>query len=392
MMFAVHQPQSDPHDAPARAVLFGGGGTGGHIFPGIAIAERLESMNPSRKVVCVFAVSQRPLDAQILRDADRRCSIIPAQPLSLRPRGLFRFVASWGKSVRAARELIRELRLECPGGIDVMAMGGFVAGPVVQAARVERAPVSLVNLDAVPGRANRWIAGRSARIFSTVAVPQGSLPGKHAVMVVPPIVRAAARAPGDASVCRAQLGLDPHRRTLVVTGASQGAKSINSFMIAFAKAYGAVLKEGGWQIVHQTGKGESQRVSQGYDQAGVPALVREFFDGMGAVWGAGDVGVSRSGAGSVAEVWASAVPTVFLPYPYHKDQHQKFNALPVAESGAAVIAEDRIDPQANLTAVGPTLLDLVQNESHRAAMKAAFARLGPADGEERIAAEIMRSW
>lgn len=374
-----------------RAVLFAGGGTGGHIFPGIAIAERLESLRPGA-VSCVFAVSQRPLDSQILRDAGRRFVAIPAQPVSLRPRGFLKFVSSWGKAVRAGRQLIRELRTSAPGGVEVLAMGGFVAAPVVQAARVEGVPVSLVNLDAIPGRANRWIAGRCDRVFSAVPVQEGSLRSRSGVRVVPPIVRAGARAPGDPSECRSLLGLDPARPTLMVTGASQGAKSINSFLLALVEKHADVLRRGGWQIIHQTGKGEAQRVKAGYDAAGIPSLVQEFFDGMGRAWGAAEVAVSRSGAGSVAEAWGACVPTLFLPYPYHKDQHQKYNALAITASGASVLGEDRIDAAQNLATVGPVLLELLTSPARRAEMRSAYASLGPANGQDQIAEAVVGAW
>lgn len=380
-----------------RGVIFAGGGTGGHIFPGIAIAEQLEAMmgrgGESGGVVCRFAVSSRPLDGEILKQAGREFVVIPAQPFGVRPKALIKFVRSWGGAVRAGRAMIRAMRESCGGGVEVIAMGGFVAAPVVQAARAEKVPISLVNLDAVPGRANRWISKHCGRVYTTVAVKDGSLRcgktggGMMGVEVVPPIVRAAARAPGDATACRAKLGLDPSRRTVMVTGASQGAKSINSFMLRFASV-AKVLREGGWQVVHQTGKGEAERVREGYKSAGVDAVVAEFFDGMGAMWGAADIAVSRSGAGSVAEAWANGVPTIFLPYPYHKDQHQKFNAMGLAQAGGAVIVDDAIDAEKNMESAGRVLSELCRDEGKRAAMRGAYERLGAADGEVRIARGI----
>ncbi|HLO40311.1 MAG TPA: UDP-N-acetylglucosamine--N-acetylmuramyl-(pentapeptide) pyrophosphoryl-undecaprenol N-acetylglucosamine transferase [Phycisphaerales bacterium] len=378
-----------------RGVIFAGGGTGGHIFPGMAVAEQLEqSADSAGSVACRFAISTRPLDAQILRQAGREFVLIPAQPFAVRPRGLFKFIRSWGGAVHAGQDMIRRMRLECPGGVEVISMGGFVAAPVVQAARKEGARITLVNLDAVPGRANRWISRHSDRVYSTVAVPEGSLRGGRlgtGVVVVPPIVRSAARASGDAAACRRLLGLDPDRPTIMVTGASQGARSINSFMLQFAE-HSDLLQSGGWQVVHQTGKGEAERVREGYRRAGVHAVAAEFFEGMGTLWGAADIAVSRSGAGSVAEAWANRVPTIFLPYPYHKDQHQKFNAMGLAQAGAAMIVHDRIEPQANMAEAGTRLMDLCRDPGRRAAMRCAYDALGPADGEVKIARGIASAW
>ncbi len=403
MMIAVHPENKHGRSGPVstgslRGVIFAGGGTGGHIFPGIAIAERLEAASGRGGVVCEFAVSGRPLDGEILRKAGRRFRVNPAQPVSVRPRGFLRFAMSWGKAVGAGREMIRQLRKECPGGVEVVAMGGFVAAPVVRAAVVERAPITLVNLDAVPGRANRWISGRAGKVFSTAPVREGSLragtsrQGSGGVALVPPIVRAEARAPGDAAECRRRLGLDAGRLTLMVTGASQGAKSINSLMLALAEREKDLLVRGGWQIVHQTGRGEAERVRAGYAAAGVPAVVEEFFDGMGALWGAADLAVSRSGAGSVAEAWGNGTPTVFLPYPYHKDQHQKHNAQGVVAAGGAIVVDDLIEPAANVERAGAEIASLLADAGRRAEMRKGYERLGPADGEVRIAQGIMAAW
>src|SRR5947207_662215 len=151
-----------------RLYLFAGGGTGGHIFPALAIAEQLRARaggGPSA-ARCLFLCSSRPLDAQILSREREDYKIIPARPFGLRPLALLRFIRSWAPSIREARRIIREQR--CAGyDLRIAAMGGFVAAPIVQAARVEKAPVLLVNMDAVPGKANRWIARHAARIVTS---------------------------------------------------------------------------------------------------------------------------------------------------------------------------------------------------------------------------------
>jgi UDP-N-acetylglucosamine--N-acetylmuramyl-(pentapeptide) pyrophosphoryl-undecaprenol N-acetylglucosamine transferase len=360
----------------ARVYVFAGGGTGGHIFPALAIAERLRARGPAR---CLFLCSDRPLDAQILSREREHFRVIAAKPFGVRPRALVRFITSWGPSVREARRALAERRRS---GEDVrmVAMGGFVAAPCVQAARAERVPVLLVNMDAVPGKANRWVARHAARIITSTTVPGETWPQ------VPPIVRSAATAAGDPGRCRAALGLVPSKTTLLVTGASQGARSINSMLAELARREPAAFR--GWQVIHQTGAGEDEAVQTAYEAAGIPALVRPFFDAMGQAWGAADLAVSRAGAGSVAEAWANRVPTVFLPYPYHKDQHQRFNAAPLVDAGGAVLADDLIDPARNIGGAGKALLELMASAERRAALRAALTRLGPADGADRIAAAL----
>ena len=372
-------------DQSNRAFVLAGGGTGGHIFPNLAIAEQLESLI-GRRPRCVFAVSARPLDAQILKDESREFEVIPAEPFVLRPRGFLKFLNSWGRSVRAARELLQKLKRD-HGRVDVVATGGFVSAPVAQAARVERVPVTLVNLDATPGRANRWIARHAARVFTAAEASSVGWP------VIRPLVRAAAMAPGDARACRTKLGLDPDRPVLFVTGASQGAGTINKLLVALVEKHASDFVSRGWQVIHQTGpRTDAKDIenSRGaLKSAGISAIVEAFFREMGVAWGAADLAISRSGAGSVAEAWANATPSVFLPYPYHKDQHQRANAAILVRAGACVVEDDLIDPEKNAGGAGATLLELMRDDAKREAMRAALKSLGPADGANTVARALV---
>jgi UDP-N-acetylglucosamine--N-acetylmuramyl-(pentapeptide) pyrophosphoryl-undecaprenol N-acetylglucosamine transferase len=358
-------------------VVFAGGGTGGHLFPALAIHEQLATMGDVR---ALYLCSRRPLDAEILKNEGVAYEPIPAEPFGVHPKRLLKFMWTWGDAVRAARTTIRRLKKES-ARVEVVAMGGFAAAPVAHAARLERCRVTLVNLDAVPGRANRLMSKRAATILTATAA-QG-----FDWTVVPPIVRKAALAPGDAAHCRRELGLDAGKHTLLVTGASQGAGSINKLMLAMAKQNAAALA--GWQVIHQTGKSDTEELRAAYASAGVHALVEPFFRVMGELWGAADCAVSRCGAGSVAEAWANKVPAIFLPYPYHKDEHQRRNAEPLERAGGCEIVTDQISPEANLPEAGARTLALMADGGRRDAMRAGLASLGPADGAARVARAIV---
>lgn len=354
--------------------LFAGGGTGGHIYPALAIADELASIDPAAR--CIVACSDRPLDRRILEGEGARFEVIPAKPFGIRPRALWRFLNSWGPSIRAARVLLRRERASGP--VVVIAMGGFVAAPVVQAARAEGVPVVLVNLDAVPGKANRWIAQRVSKVWAVAGAPEH--PGWE---MIPPIVRAAAFAPGSPTDCRKAMGLAPDAPVLLITGGSQGAGSINDLMLALIKHQAPAFA--GWQVLHQCGdKGEAELTSA-YERASIPARVMPFIKTMGAAWGAADLVVGRSGAGAVAEVWANKVPALFMPYPYHRDQHQKVNAGPIVKVGGAVIVDDLVNAEENLSRAGETLAALLSDRSRCARMRNALESLGAADGARRVA-------
>ncbi len=349
-----------------------------------------------------FLCSTRPLDAEILgkaRIAGHPADFsshpadfvaIPAQPFGLRPRAAFRFISSWGGAVRAGREVIRSARTRGP--VVVAAFGGFVAAPIVQAARVERVPILMVNLDAIPGKANRWIARHAKRVLTTTP-PRGA--GSTTWTQIRPIVRRASITDRTAAECRAAFGLDTNTPTLLITGGSQGAGSINAFMQAFAREHAALLAS--WQILHQTGKEGADEMRAAYADAGIRASVMPFITDMGQAWGAADAAVGRAGAGTVAEAWANRVPTLFMPYPYHKDQHQKFNAMPLVDARAALLATDHIDAQANMREAGPMLAALIGSQapnatpeqSQRDRLAANLKSLGPADGAATVAAQIL---
>lgn len=382
-----------------RTFIFAGGGTGGHLYPGLAIAEALRTYaraispnaSPPR---CLFICSDRPLDREILTREQVEFIRSPAKPITMRPKALVRFMMSWGPAIRQARETISQARTQ--GDVHLVAMGGFVAAPAVQAARAERIPVTLVNLDAVPGKANLWIARRTPtkNILTAAKVSGAASDRARAWTFVPPIVRAAASNTQTREACLNALGLDPVRRTLMVTGGSQGAKSLNNFVAAFATGPGlSHFANGGtgepkWQILHQTGKGEREAVAVAYQRAGIPAVVEEFVNGMSLWWGAADLAIARAGAGNVAEAWANRVPSLFLPYPYHRDEHQKFNAAALVEAGAAWLAKDHIAPETNLAEAGVQLSRLMQPNALDGT-RAAFDKLGPADGADRVAKALL---
>jgi UDP-N-acetylglucosamine--N-acetylmuramyl-(pentapeptide) pyrophosphoryl-undecaprenol N-acetylglucosamine transferase len=359
-----------------RCVLLAGGGSGGHISPGLAIAERMKAIDPGCRPV--FACSQRPIDAQMLSEAGAEHVAIPAEPMSMRPRKLLRCMRAF---IRGRAEVLRMVDQLQPSW--VVSLGGFVTAPVVHAARARGVPVLLVNLDATPGRANRWVARRAREVVS--AIPTPTLPGFARDIIGMPL-RRLALAPAEQASCREQLGLLPGVRTLLVTGASQGANSLNDFMLLQAQRQPGAFKD--WQVLHLCGPGVSggaARFEAGYRAAGVHAVVMPFLHRMGLAWGAADLALSRAGANSVGEAAANHVPTIFVPYPYHADLHQMHNAMPLVDQGAAVLAKDAIEPEANLRALGEPLLKLMHDDASRRAMRARLEARSEPDAAERIA-------
>ncbi len=160
-------------------------------------------------------------------------------------------------------------------------------------------------------------------------------------------------------------------QTLLVTGASQGAGTFNRLLTDLVATKPGAFD--GWQILHLAGELEFEQVERAYGSANARARVLPFCTDMAAAWGSADLALSRCGASSVAEALANRVPTLFSPYPWHRDQHQRLNVIDHANAGIAWIVDDAINPQANLATMGVRLLDLMGNRSARESVRKQLA-------------------
>jgi UDP-N-acetylglucosamine--N-acetylmuramyl-(pentapeptide) pyrophosphoryl-undecaprenol N-acetylglucosamine transferase len=357
----------------AKRVLFAGGGTGGHIYPSIAIAERLHERRP--EVEPLFFVSQRPGDAQILNRLGQPFETSPVKPMPplSRPWRFLPFYVAWRRGLSDARALLQEREITV-----VVATGGFVSGPALVAATSLGIASVLVNLDAIPGKANRRLSRRGRAVFSVYE--SAELPGAELVGLP---LRRASLGPGDPAEARTALGLDPDLPVLFITGATHGAESVIRAMMILASARPGMFE--GWQVFHQCGTFDAGALQAAYEGAGVRARVVPYCDQIGHAWRAASLALSRAGAGSVAEAWGNATPTVFMPNPYHHDQHQRHNAMPMVAAGAAILIADRVDPRANLEPLGDALARLMGNPAELETMRAAAAASKPSDGAEVLA-------
>ena len=359
----------------SRLILYAGGGTGGHIFPSMAIHEHVEEMQPG--VEAHFLISKRPLDAQIMDHHGWSYTALSVEPLPRSLVGLTRwpkFVKAWRASVAVVTRLIKQRRPHA-----VVAMGGFVSGAAVLAARRSQLPIAMVNLDAVPGVTNRLLARRSTQVFTAYS---GGLDGRYVGLPL----RRSAIGPTDPAAARRQLNLESRQPTLLVVGGSQGARSINETLLALLQKERFCQRLRTWQVLHLIGhEGSLDQIEDAYRRNGVAARVEPFLGQMGWAWSAASLALSRAGAGSVAEAWANATPTIFLPYPYHRDQHQRLNAQPLVKLGGAVIERDAIDPRRTAEAIYDAFLDLMSDSQKRLEMSRRLRETWPGNGAQAVA-------
>lgn len=368
-------------DRRTLGVVFAGGGTGGHIQPNLAVAEELARLMPG-EVCGVFVTSDRPIDANVLKDEtidgfDFAVAVSPAKPLAMRPRALARFVMSWGGSVRVGRAAIGELKARCEHVV-VVSTGGFVSPGAAQAARAERVPSVLVNLDAVPGKANRLMQRWATKQLSSAPTEDSRL------VRIPPIVRRRMHELPSAFEARKSFGLDADAKTLLVTGGSQGASTVNTFVVQALESLKEDTDVNDWQILHQCGSGAEQELQREYERLGICAGVHAYIERMDHAFAASDAAVTRGGAGAMSDVWATKTPALVLPYPYHKDEHQRLNAKELEDAGGVSVGTDMIDASENLRVNLGGLRSLLSDEM-RSRMSVAIEKLGPADGAAAVA-------
>ncbi|MBU0638587.1 MAG: UDP-N-acetylglucosamine--N-acetylmuramyl-(pentapeptide) pyrophosphoryl-undecaprenol N-acetylglucosamine transferase [Planctomycetes bacterium] len=345
-------------------IVFAGGGTGGHLFPGLAVARAVRQHAPQASVT--FFTTNRDLDRQLLSPTDFARLPQRVQPFPARPWSWPTFLLAWRASLRAAREFLREHQPQA-----VLGLGGYAAGPPVIAARRLGIRTAILNPDALPGRANRRLAQEADLVVLQWDCSRSHFPvGTHCQTLGCPIRPDFAQADGRAG--RQHFDLEPDRPLLLVTGASQGARNINQIITRIWPSFLSTHPE--WQLLHLTGPADEATSRAAYGTAGVPAQVVPFTHEMHLALAAADAVVSRAGASTLAELAILGKPAILLPYPYHRDRHQHANAQVLVDAGAALLVEDRCDAQKT---GGPLLaaLELLADTNTRGNMAAA-ARAG----------------
>jgi UDP-N-acetylglucosamine--N-acetylmuramyl-(pentapeptide) pyrophosphoryl-undecaprenol N-acetylglucosamine transferase len=270
----------------------------------------------------------------------------------------------------------------------VIGVGGFVAAPVCLAAHKLKMPIVLLNVDIVPGRANKIIGRWADEIFVQFEdTRQYFTKRKASVNVVGCPLRSGFGNPEPGKV-RSELGLDENKKTLLITGASSGSENINRTVCSLLEKLGVFADD--WQIVHLTGAGNYDKVRQMYSEAKIGHKVLSYFDDMPSLLAAADLVVGRSGAVGVAEYAAASVPSICMPYPYHKDRHQYLNAGKLAEAGAAVIVDDLPDEKEGSEWLWEELEKLMKDEKKLEEMRQACKSIARLDASLKIAEKLVK--
>jgi len=305
-------------------MLIAGGGTGGHLFPGIALAEEVTTRHPDNRVL--FVGTTRGLEARVVPAAGFSLETIEVR--GLKGMGLFKtlralvllpfsFLDSW--------RIVGRFRPDV-----VVGVGGYASGPVVLAAWTRGIATAIQEQNALPGLTNR-VLGRLVRaVFVAFDQARAAFPPRKTFLVGVPVRRKLMD-----NYLRSRPTLTDGRFRLLVVGGSLGASGLNTRMLEALPQLGALREQ--MDIVHQTGTADLERVTAGYAAAGVPAEVVPFVDDMSAAYARASLVLCRAGATTVAELTICKKASILVPFPFATDDHQAVNAAALVEAGAALM-------------------------------------------------------
>ncbi len=299
-----------------------GGGTGGHLFPAVATAQRLCARLPDSRVL--FVGTRRRLDRKQLERYGFAVAAVHSYGLKgKRFWALLQAVAVLPLTFVEACYHLLMFRPDVVCGV-----GGYVTGPVVAAAWLMGKPTVIHEQNSIPGLANRKLGRIVDRICLSLPDCQSYFPAGKTVLTGNPVRSSIIEAGGGGE-------LQDKKKTLLVLGGSQGARAINELIVEVFSAADPEMME--IEIIHQTGAADEETVKNGYQSQSVRAEVCSFFDDMASLYRRADLVVSRAGATTLSELAVVGKPAILIPYPHAADNHQQKNAQRFAEQGAAVL-------------------------------------------------------
>lgn len=343
--------------------IFCGGGSGGHLFPGIAVAEVLKRREPENKAI--FIGSTREVEQTVLGGVPFQHIAIEMLPASALCRSPFRFIKTHRAAVGRSLELIEEYK---PAAI--IGLGGFASVPVVTAAARRGVPIVLLEQNRVSGRATRWLARKASAVC--ISFPETTINSSRPTVTL-------TGNPVRSAIVAERSSAEPGNIILIL-GGSQGAMRLNSEVLTmFADETSLPL---GWKIAHQTGLRDEQRVRRHYDDHNIDADVAAFFDNMPARYRDASIVISRAGGTTLAELSCIGRASVLVPFPNSVGDHQLRNAECFSESNAAMLVQHGPNATARL---GSVVRKLVDDRNERERLAASMKLLGTPDAAARVA-------
>lgn len=355
-------------------IIITGGKTGGHLFPGIATAMAIRSISPGAGIL--FAGTDAPFEIKTLKMYGFDHRSIYSKPV--KGKHLFGKLFSLGVILISLLQSIILIRQFKPDF--VLGVGGFSSFAVVVAARIMGVPCAIQEQNAFPGLTNRRLAPFAGTIFTSFKETRGWAGHPKVRYVGNPVRQTSTDLAGEEH----DFETDGNGRiTVLVTGGSQGASSINT---AFPDALSLMEKRDSMRIIHQTGEKDMELIRKRYADMGVKAWVKAFFHNMPQIQEMADLAITRAGAGIISELCVRGLPAILVPFPFAADDHQTHNARSLEKEGAAILIKDSdLNGQTLKTALESLIFDKHRLEEMSAKLKA----LATPDAALKIANHIL---
>jgi UDP-N-acetylglucosamine--N-acetylmuramyl-(pentapeptide) pyrophosphoryl-undecaprenol N-acetylglucosamine transferase len=350
--------------------VIAGGGTGGHLFPALAVGEVL--LERGHEVV-IF-ISEKDVDTLATRDrTEFRFEKLPSIGLpKLFSPAMLGFLKRFNDSLAPCRRLYRKFQPHA-----VLGMGGFTSTAPILAGRMRKIPTFVHESNAIPGKANRLNARMTDKVLLGFEDCARYFPNARFQVTGTPIRKSLMKRVPRAEALAA-FGLSVERRTLLIMGGSQGAHGINEAAI---KAL-PMLKELPLQVIHLTGPNDEQVAAANYRREEIPAHVAAFCHQMELAYSAADLALSRSGAASLSELSHFGIPSLLIPYPFAAENHQVLNAAIFAREGAAIVVEQG---QVSVDTFAREIGALLRDAERLGKMSRSARKLAPDDAAQCVA-------
>ena len=365
--------------SPTARVVIAAAGTGGHIYPGLALAQALRAADPD--VVVTFVGTRRGLEGEIMPREGYELDFVDMVPFA----GANRYVLP-AALMRASDQARRILRRR--GATVAVGMGGYASAPLLLGARFARVPSLIHESGAIPGKANLLAARFTRHVATAFPSAASRFPGQRTVRVTG-MPLAPEFAHFDRSALRAsareQLGLPPDKFVLFVMGGSQGATRLSTAAVQLGARW---RDRDDLHILLKLGARAAEDVDELIADAGADKVVHRvaYLDRMDTAYAAADAALCRAGAGTVAELSVTGLPSVLVPYPFATGDHQRENAVELADAGGALIVPDA---EATADVLGPTFEEWAGDSAELARRAAAAASVGRPQAAEQLATWVL---
>ncbi len=354
-----------------KKILIAAGGTGGHLYPGLAIAQALRAENWR----VLFIVRQEDPARKVLDAEDFPYVEIPMKGMPRGPQGWFSFLIRLFSSFKLCLNIVSDFKPEV-----VIGMGGYLSAPAILAALIKRRPRFIHESNVILGLSNRFCQFLGAKLLRGLPGPEGELIGTP--------IRQSLWEPRDLTVSKKNLGFDPQKPVLLIFGGSQGARGINLQIPAAIKDL-SIRYPHRLQIIHICGQ-DSKAVEKNYEDQPLKARVFPYFEKMEELYGAADLVSCRAGGSTLSELCAQKKPALLIPYPSATHDHQTENARVLEKAGCAVMVPENEIQQKIPTLLESMLLEKL-NQERLALMKDAYQHLNmptPSQTMERLLSKI----